>query len=575
MNGGLEANGPDADGGLPPVAYQLELTRTASATGYFSCVPAGPPEVGTALDYLRRHPLDTFMHQYLLRYLGYWQPDRLEGTIARTPVEDPVMRALLLEACLVYPRFKDLSGAFSVGEMERLAGETPLIEIKSALQPDRSLHNRWISAFSFNILAHHPLPEPSEGGAPKPPLFSLPAAHPVSIDRLDPKEKSAVADEDRQPPMAVFGRAIEALADAGVRLGEEMRHLSSLSPVALLREWEIRISVETGRHHYVLSGIQTAYGRGLAVEPARAAYAMEIVERCSAFASAGPRGMQGYRREYPLVRATLSALQREASEAVLDPSELLLEVPYKDEPLYWLTADRCTPEGDAPIRIPAQSVFLFANFDEIGLFSGLGSTGLAAGCTPEQARAHALLELIERDAEATVPFRADQCFALTAEDPAVASLLDEYRQQGIHVRFQVLDSGFGVPCYKCFVETSDGCIVKGTAAHLDGRRAVLSAMTETPYSRIGAPPSRPPATEPPVRTFEQLPDYSTGNDPGDLDLLERLLMAGGFSVIYTDLTRSDLEIPVVRAMVPGMALSADFDRFSRVHPRLFTNYSRR
>jgi ribosomal protein S12 methylthiotransferase accessory factor YcaO len=39
-----------------------------------------------------------------------------------------------------------------------------------------------------------------------------------------------------------------------------------------------------------------------------------------------------------------------------------------------------------------------------------------------------------------------------------------------------------------------------------------------------------------------------------------------------DLTRSDLDLPVVRAIVPGLELMTDFDRFARVSPRYFANY---
>ena len=39
-----------------------------------------------------------------------------------------------------------------------------------------------------------------------------------------------------------------------------------------------------------------------------------------------------------------------------------------------------------------------------------------------------------------------------------------------------------------------------------------------------------------------------------------------------DLTRADLDLPVVRALVPGMELSGDLDRFARVHPRLYGHY---
>ena len=57
----------------------------------------------------------------------------------------------------------------------------------------------------------------------------------------------------------------------------------------------------------------------------------------------------------------------------------------------------------------------------------------------------------------------------------------------------------------------------------------------------------------------------------ELALLERLLTAHGHSPVYVDLTREDLELPVVRAIAPGLASSADFDRFASPSPRLFRN----
>ena len=48
-------------------------------------------------------------------------------------------------------------------------------------------------------------------------------------------------------------------------------------------------------------------------------------------------------------------------------------------------------------------------------------------------------------------------------------------------------------------------------------------------------------------------------------------MAGGVPV-YVELTREDLEFPVVRAIVPGLELTADFDAHSRPSVRLFRRY---
>jgi ribosomal protein S12 methylthiotransferase accessory factor YcaO len=54
----------------------------------------------------------------------------------------------------------------------------------------------------------------------------------------------------------------------------------------------------------------------------------------------------------------------------------------------------------------------------------------------------------------------------------------------------------------------------------------------------------------------------------------RMASSNGYHPIYVDLTCEDLRIPVVKAIVPGMELSADFERSSRVSPRLFSNYLR-
>ncbi|RLC08063.1 MAG: hypothetical protein DRI57_24765, partial [Deltaproteobacteria bacterium] len=84
--------------------------------------------------------------------------------------------------------------------------------------------------------------------------------------------------------------------------------------------------------------------------------------------------------------------------------------------------------------------------------------------------------------------------------------------------------------------------------------------------------SRPGLDGLPLIRFEDLPDYASDNVNQDLAILEGLLLSNGYSSIYVNLTRRDLDIPVVRAIVPGLELMADFDRFSRVSPRLFSNY---
>ena len=277
-------------------------------------------------------------------------------------------------------------------------------------------------------------------------------------------------------------------------------------------------------------------------------------------------------QDYRLRRARLSELQSEGCSA-LNPDAIGLEVPYEDQPLYWIEGTTAGPAGATAMLVPFQAVFLFSNLDEIDLFSGLGSTGLAAGGTMAQAQFHALLECIERDAEAVQPYDPERCFRLATRDAAVGGLLADYRERGIDVIFQDCATGLGVPCYKCFVHgPGPDELAKGTSAHFAGWQAALAALTETPYPYPHGPRSISGPVDLPIRYLEELPDYSSGDMDADRHRLETLLAANHFHPVYVDLTRRDLAIPVVRALVPGLELMADFDRYARVNPRLYQNY---
>jgi ribosomal protein S12 methylthiotransferase accessory factor YcaO len=298
---------------------------------------------------------------------------------------------------------------------------------------------------------------------------------------------------------------------------------------------------------------------------------MEIVERRSAYVDIDGDRTVGLAADLPLVYSRASKLRREG-RTCLDPNRLTLEAPYADAPLFWIEGEMQTPGGPKPVLVPAQCVFLFCNLDEIKLFSALGSTGLAAGASPEEARLRALLEIIERDSESVMPFTPETCFDLEADSPGIAMLLSNYAELGIHLQFQDITTELGVPCCKCFVLKPDGQVVKGTGAHLDAGRALLAAMTETPYPYPAGPPSRPALPDRLRVRLEDLPDYTGADVHRDLQVLETLLLENGYSPIYVGLTREDLALPVVRALVPGMEVLGDFDRFSRVHPRLYGHY---
>lgn len=566
------------------IVYELRLSKTEAGIGYFSCVPEKEIDFEAGVDYLRSHPYDQFMRKQLLAQMGGWPKDQLRDRIRDARPEDGVYRSLLLETCLLNEPLKKLREAFPDGECETLVRLTPLNYIRFDRLPDRRIHNRWIELFRRNIQEHQLLPHPetadpnrpfsdAEISAVEPEKISIEAVYPDFLPLKNVLSESDKAKPALPSPAETADIALDRLAGIGVIAGEEMRHTASLSPIALLREWRVDIRVEAGLHRYRLTGKQTSYGRGLELEQARAAYAMEMVERCSAFASIGPEGVIGYQAPYPLIHGRFSEF-KDRNIPALNPNHLALQAPYEDEPLYWLEGATPGRVGSEPILVPVQCVFLFSNLDEIALFSGLGSTGLASGNTMAQAKVNALLEIIERHCEGVTPFAPDRCFDLETTDPRLATLLLNYLENGIRVQFQDLTSPLGIPCCKCFVMDAAGDIIRGTGAHLNAGRALISAMTETPYPFPGGPPASSGLTGLLRVPFEKLPDFTTGSPETDLALLEQLLVANGYRPLYVDLTRRDLSLPVVRALIPGMEITADFDRFSRVHPRLFANYIR-
>jgi len=565
---------PSASSSLQ-VHYELRLQETTASAGYCACLPVDAPDWNGALIYLKEHPLDDFMRTYLLGQIRGFEPQRLSALIETTPAEETVLRALWYEACLLFESFFDLIPLFKASEHEVLASATGLVYIKASLAADHGVHQSWMPLVHANHYDHQLLPDPKTRDLQHP----FTSAMLQELNKVPYHLAEVVAALEAQhtptatlpPPEETAAKALEKLDQAGVLAGEEMRHVASLSLYGLLRKWRFCFPVRCGRHAFEFSGTQTAYGRGLSLEAARASYAMEIVERCSAFGGFGPNGPEGYAQAYPLVNATYKELQVQGRQA-LDPNTLPLEAPYSDDRLYWMQGQLRTTDGMESILIPCQCIFLFSNLDEVSLFSGLGSTGLASGNTMAEAKLSALLELIERDGEATNPYHPSRCFLIGAEDPQIASLLEDYWLRGIHMIFQDISPPYGVPCCKCFVVGLDGQIAKGAGAHLDGQRAVLSALTETPYPYPYGPPSKPVPHDLPVLRFEALPNFSSGKPEQDLMCLENTLIANNLRPLYVDLTRSDLNLPVVRAIVPGLELMTDFDRFARVSPRYFANY---
>lgn len=573
----------------PLLEYAYTHAQTEATTGYFSCEPQGLDEE-QALRRLESTPWDDFLHIHCLRLLYAKSMTDLRVLAAQawdgTRFVRPALAALLLECGVLQEEKKAACAAFPADAARRLAGATPALYLRADACADAAAAQAWSEFWAGNILEHHALPHPDDADVLPPSLFAADvvaaerermAAASSTLAQISADWRRGILPEglttapawERPPAQETYLRAMDALMEADIPAGPEMRHEASLSPIALLRSWRVDMRCEAGRHRWHVRGHATAYGRGLSLAGARASYAMEIVERASAYVSVG-KGEHAeeeilQRAEpLPLLHASFASLKAEG-RAVLAPDDLPLEAPAPDAPLYWLAGT--DPAGNEML-VPAQAVFLFFNADEPALFMAGGSTGLASGNIMEEARVAALTEIIERDAEATTPFRKDRCFRLATRDPRLQALLDDYAARGMQVQFQDITTELGVPAYQCFVMGPRGQVARATGANLCGARAALAALTETPWPYPYGGPTGPALSNLPVRMLEDLPDYSLSSPHDNLRLLETVLRAHGRTPVYVNLTRSDFNIPVVRALVPGLELNADWDRFSRTSLRL-------
>lgn len=587
--------------------YRYQHTATEATTGYFSCEPDPVPPLREALIYLAEHPLDDFMRRHLLNRLTALSAEEMKRLLLQAFPAGNLpegIQALLQELAVVNPaQFASLAAADDAASN----GATSLIFLRWRALPDRKLQQEWGRLFSANIRDHRILkneilsalaplypeagqpPSSSDGGKPEIKTRATPGQREVFQDTFSVqmqslhKEHAAALPENapayQRPPASETSRiAEERLSALGIIAGQEMRHTASLSPVALLRPWHIRLAVRNGSLDYTLDGQATTYGRGLSVADARASCLMEMVERASVYLSVADGHVTDRVSPMPLIRGTRTEILSRFGSA-LDPNDFPLEVTYEDAPLHWVKGQSCGSSSEnGDMYVPVQMVGLFCNLDEVSLFEALGSTGIATGCTLAEAKIAALLEIFERDAEATTPFSKDNCFLLEAEkntDPIIAALLADYAARGISVQFQDITGPMGVPVFQCFVTSPKGAIARGYGAGLSARRAVISALTETPFPYPDGGPSGPALRKLPRKALHELPDYSLPDPQSCLALLEELLVVNGRAPVYVDVSRKGLEFPVVRAFIPGMELNADTDAFSRVPVRLYANWRKR
>ena len=229
------------------------------------------------------------------------------------------------------------------------------------------------------------------------------------------------------------------------------------------------------------------HGYGSTLEEAEVGALGELAE--TAFTDAAMRAM-------PRVTGSYAELVRDRGPAgVMDPLRLCLpagSLYHPDMPLTWVTVTRLTT-GES-VLIPEEWVATWPGElrGRAPLITPI-TNGQGAGLTREQAMAHGLLELLQRDGNG-LQFRAlDQGTVLDLDEstlsPELRGLLARYRSLGIEVLPKLASVQFGlVSVYvvgRDVVETRQPMLLTacGEAADLDRERALRKALLEYAGSR--------------------------------------------------------------------------------------------
>lgn len=567
------------------LAYEYKNLAIANTTGYFECVPKSHLQTALTLteliSLLKNRPNDTFLKRHIQRQLLELNKAGLEEIIAtsindESPEDSSVFAAIIFENFLINADFKEKLNrtpnlSKKIESVARKSNYWPYLEFllgQENLAVSANLNNACMGHLNF-----HKMSDLSEifKNCLKLKLGKNSERQLLNVSQIIPaseqiQKKVAKKTQDNKAAAEVWQSAVARLDKAGLIKYPEMRHESSLSPIALLREWPLNISVNESQKvniretiDHTVEGKATCYGRGLSLAQARASLHMEMIERASAYADISNDMIVLLKSQKKLVKATCKELDIKHVSWFIPVNQDF--IPYiADKPFYWLAGQNSRGE----ILVPCQSVFLFCNLNEPIFFDGVGSSGLGAGMNMAHAKLSAVLEIIERDSHATHPFDLEKCFIAYSRNPLIQSLLEDYNLRGIYPFFQDITGELGIPAYRCFVKGQDE-IAQGLAAGLNGMETVLSALTETPWPYSWATPApygkkslRPPANLP-IRYLEDLPDFSYGPDEKNLEFIEKILLSQNLDPIYIDLTRSDLDLPVTRAFIPGLEMCADFD----------------
>ena len=314
---------------------------------------------------------------------------------------------------------------------------------------------------------------------------------------------------------------------------------------------------------------------------------MESFERCLAERPGLNANVKGEISAPSLVESYNTAKE---SFTVLDPSTLLLPQPYLPQSL-------CEWVGAYDL-INGEEVFVNANavyhpYDSPGQCQKLflsNTNGLASGNVIEEAILHGLLEVIERDAISIAQFSHNlgKEIVLTKEDGHLYELASKFKDAGIELKVWLVPTDTGIPTVLAVTDDvklkDPALLVMGAGSHLKPEIAVARAITEAAQSRVVQIQGAREDTdregfirsigydrmkrlnkfwfeEGEKISLSEVQDLSRKSPAENIDVILEKLKGLAERALVVDLSREEVNVPVVRVIIPGFELfTIDRDR---------------
>lgn len=319
-------------------------------------------------------------------------------------------------------------------------------------------------------------------------------------------------------------------------------------------------------------------GKGISVEHAKASAMMEGFERYSA-----------EKQNENTVTGSISEISTKGN--VIDIETLNLPKDFKKENidslnLEWNICHDLISGED--YYVPSNAIYhpYVSNDNTVQSLFKSNTNGLASGNSLDEALLHGMFEVIERDAWSIFELthkNSSQIDLDSIESDVVNDALLKFSENKINIKLMDLTADINVPTIAASADDTllkdAGLLTLGIGTHLDPEVAILRALTEVAQSRatqihgaredtVRADFARTAGYERMKRinkhyfqeedekiALSDIKNNSTDSITKDIDIVLNELKANEIEhVLYYDLTRPELDVNVVRVIIPTMEL---------------------